>query len=250
MASAVFRRGKTSLKCSTGRQIGRGVAGDVYETCCNSTCRYVTKVVHRNLQAAVREAQLQQAAARAGLAPHIVYSKCGAGCIIVMERVDTTLDAYLSSKLTLTTVQQNKILDALEKLARLRIDHGDVHAGNIGIDLRPWRVRVIDFSEAKRVAKVDVRAQLAKLVGDLRHRFPQSRFHVFEKALKTYDLKRETCDDEGVFVAAARTLVPESVADDDTLLNMWMDMNDTRDCRKVVAKVAAKLMKRRLPART
>ncbi len=237
---------RAAKTCTRREVLGRGVAGVVYKTCCGygatQNCSYATKVftTQRAFQAAEREMRLQAAVAKAGLAPRVVKAGCRSGeCAIVMERVRTTLDEYVAAARHLTDAQQRAIIHLLERVAGLGIDHGDVHSGNIAVD-RPFRLRMIDFSEAHESRSVNVHAQVGKLVGDLGVRFPALRF----PALEAYAMQgharasSSSCQEEDRFLAYVKAQTGLDVGNpdiEDALLDIWM--NGPSNCEGLLRKV-------------
>lgn len=245
----------SSAGCKRQEEIGRGVAGVVYKTCCSGKCSYATKVFlsARDFASAQNEIALQTAVARMGLAPRILRADCTSGeCKIVMERVRMTLAQYLkASGRQLTGAQQTSIIRLLERVARLGIDHGDVHSGNIAVDL-PFKLRLIDFSEGSRPQQgVQVWKQVAKLVGDLGVLFPRMRFQVLEAyAAKARaqtgahsGAQGNPCRDEEPFLRFVQTQLPGLKVSDpdvqDVLLDIWMDgpSNSAADCTALLRKI-------------
>ena len=227
--------------CTRGEELGRGVAGVVYKTCCGGRCAYATKVFlsARDFAQAMREMRLQMVVAKAGLAPRIVQAGCGGGeCTIVMERIRMTLGQFVTKadRRGLTDAQQTAIVRMLERVAKLGVDHGDVHSGNIAVDL-PFSLRMIDFSESRKGA-VNVPAQVAKLVGDLGVLFPRLRFPVLEAYAARGRPAAAACDDEGRFLKFIRAQTGLDVDNEDVqdaVLDIWMD--GPSDCAVLLRKV-------------
>jgi hypothetical protein len=156
-----------------------------------------------------------------------------------MELVDMTLQQYVAARGGLTTEQQKAVLKLLEGIARLGVDHGDVHSGNIAVN-RGFKLLMIDFSESKK-ARPNVHAQVAKLVGDLGVVFPVLKFPVLEAYAKQGlpAKKASSCEDEDSFLRFVRERTGLNTADEDVqdaLLDLWMD-SDTADCEALLRKV-------------
>lgn len=260
------RASRAVAGCSRRAEIGRGVAGVVYETCCGARCHYATKVFFsaRDFAASTREVRLQMSAAKAGLAPRVISSGCGGGeCRVVMERVRETLKDHVRRAGRLTSTQQTAIITLLQKLARLGIDHGDVHSGNIAVDAG-FRLRMIDFSEGRKVrggggragvdgvsgggasgthgngtrGGVNVHAQVGKLVGDLGVVVPRLRFPVLEAFAAKGRPAPTACGEEDTFLRFVKARTGLRVDDPDVqddLLDIWMD--GPSDCEALLRKV-------------
>lgn len=241
-------RASVPVDCVRRQQIGKGVVGTVYKTCCGGRCSYATKVFKssRAYQNSEREIRLQNAVARAGLAPRIFTSGCSTkgGCAIMMERVAGTLDQYVQRRRALTEQQQRDVIRLLEAVARLGVDHGDVHSGNVAVDA-PFKLRLIDFSEAK-MAPVAVWTQVAKLLADMHVRFPALRFPVLEAyvaaARGSGRAAKDPCAEEESFirlVAAQTRLRVDNPDVRDDILDIWMD--GAPDCTAMLRKVQRRL---------
>ncbi len=239
MKDVTARRRRAAAAFTRKRELGRGVAGVVYETCRGGRCDYVTKVFAGARQfgeAGRREIRLQKAVARAGLAPRIAQAGCGGGeCRVVMERVRMTLGQYVGRHGGLSDAQQAEVVRVLERVAGLGVDHGDVHSGNIAVD-PPFRVRMIDFSES-REGPANVPAQVAKLVGDLGVLFPALGFPVLE-AQAARARPADGRDDEDAFLELVRSQTGLDVDLEDVrdqVLDIWMD--GPSDCGALIRRV-------------
>lgn len=90
-------------------------------------------------------------AAQAGLAPEIIQIITGPTSVhMIMEFMTTTLEEELSR---LTKKEQRTLIrqveERIEELSRIKIVHGDLHAGNIMKDKNGiWKF--IDFARAKK----------------------------------------------------------------------------------------------------
>lgn len=233
----------TGGKCSRQGEVGRGVAGVVYKTCCSGRCSYVTKVFKsaREFARARNEIQLQALVAMAGLAPKVHRAGCTPSeCFLIMDRVDMTLGQYIARRGALTPHEQRAVIKLLERVAALGVDHGDVHSGNIAVD-QGFRLRMIDFSESSRAAAVAVGPQVAKLVGDLGVLFPRLRFEVFESVARAAVQKQQpasACAKEEDFLALVARETGLDVRNpdvEDAVLDIWMD--GPSDCAALLRRV-------------
>ena len=227
--------------CSRRGELGRGVAGVVYKTCCGGRCSYVTKVFSsaRDFGRARNEIALQALVARAGFAPRVHSAACTAAeCYLVMDRVQMTLGQYVAKRGGLKPREQAAVVKLLERVAELGVDHGDVHSGNISVD-PPFKLRLLDFSEASRASKVAVGAQVGKLVGDLGVLFPRLRFEVLEAYSKrAHGAAKSPCAEEAAFLAMVAKQTGLDVRDpdvEDAVLDIWMD--GPADCDALVRRV-------------
>ena len=237
--------------CVRRGELGRGVAGVVYRTCCGGRCSYATKVFSATYNAARadREIKMQKMVARAGLAPPVVTRLSGCTrneCVIVMGLVSKTLRDYVRERGGLTEAEQRSIIRLLKKVADLGVDHGDTHSDNIAIE-PPFRLKLIDFSEAS-LRKVEVWKQVAKLVGDLGTLYPRLRFGVLEAyATRGMSRRRETaatnpCADWDSF----RRLVVRKIGVDmsnpkveDLVETIWMNWEG--GCDGLLAKIRTRV---------
>lgn len=231
------RRAPAVDKCTRQAELGRGVAGVVYKTCCGGRCSYVTKVFRRDVARARTEIELQLLVARAGLAPRVHRAGCTAvECYMIMDRVPMTLGQYVAKRGGLTPGEQSRVLALLDRVAALGVDHGDVHSGNISVD-DGFKLRMLDFSEASRSASVPVRAQVGKLVGDLGVLFPGRRFEVLE-TFATPPAAASPCATERGFLGVVAQETGLDVRDPDVkdaVLDIWMD--GPSDCAALVRRV-------------
>lgn len=84
-----------SLIIKNNKQIDSGLAGKIYEACCNGNCNYIAKIQSGSSD---DEIKIQNIMAELNIAPKILKAyNCFDKSIIIMEALDTTLDVFLVS---------------------------------------------------------------------------------------------------------------------------------------------------------
>lgn len=145
------------------KKLGEGVHGKTYLLCnkntqkCDRVIKYSSKASQEDFQ---NEAIMHKYFYKAGLAPEFLggtYLPKEKEFVIIMGRIDSTLEEYLAKKLTKKEI--SKVFDKLEKLLnkmhRHNLLHADFHAGNIGLiqqnkTIKPY---VIDFGFSKIIPR-------------------------------------------------------------------------------------------------
>jgi tRNA A-37 threonylcarbamoyl transferase component Bud32 len=149
--------------------LGQGVKGRVYDICCQRgdslECKYAMKIVKRGkgdtrtfISTMEKEIRMQEDFAALNTGPNIVKALlCDHEAIIIMEKVDTDMNKYVSNVLVSLDTNEaineiNRIeedfLYMLEKTYNNGLIHDDLHPENLGLflkDERYYKPVFIDF---------------------------------------------------------------------------------------------------------
>ena len=143
------------------KQIGKGTYGSVYLLCnivskkCDKVIKFSTDTSGSEFH---HEIRMNKLFAKYKLAPAVVkgmYLSKKKVSVIIMDRVDMTLESYLKQDLTEKEVTKifTKIKTLLSKLKKYNLLHGDFHAGNIGLTQKKNDIGLfmIDFGFSKQI---------------------------------------------------------------------------------------------------
>ena len=131
--------------------IGKGAFGVVYETCEQSECTYVAKVIDKK-GFVEKESYNQMIAAQSGLAPtiHEIWI-CKNKVMLIMDRIKgITLQAFLENAKIDDSIKSRiikKVSKAIENLHSIGILHGDLHSQNIMV-MEDESIIFIDFGHS------------------------------------------------------------------------------------------------------
>src|SRR3990167_7208079 len=155
------------------RVLGAGAYGIVYDILGIRGIHGAYKV-SRFQNSDDREVRMQMAFTRYGLAlPVLCWAVEGPLIGIRMDKVDTTLDEYLSRPRSFRDreILMRKLFAMLLKMQRHRLTHGDMHLGNIGIIGKPetsnYQLVFLDLGRASNRGS-NLRLDLSQFVRGLR----------------------------------------------------------------------------------
>jgi len=143
------------------KKLGEGVNGKTYLLCnrntkkCDRVIKHSKKVTLEDFE---NEAKMNKYFYKAGIAPRYLggtYLSREKEFVIIMGRIDTTLEDYLAQKLTQKEIKKvfTKIEAVLEKMRKNDLLHGDFHLGNIGLVQKKNSIEplLIDFGYSKKI---------------------------------------------------------------------------------------------------
>lgn len=168
----------------TGSTLGEGTQGYTVQVCCNGNCLFVAKIMKgKSRERIVQEMTMQYEFANigSGIAPALVDAwSCGNEAFLVMEKVDTSVDAYVQKLANDTSVSMNVINATLDfvqdKVQRMvaaahrhKLVHNDLNMGNVMLNLNdagmPESVKLIDFGASYKVGSQEEADRAEKTVG-------------------------------------------------------------------------------------
>jgi len=165
----------------TGNTLGEGVDAYTVQVCCNGNCLFVAKIIEgKSKEKVVHEMAMQSAFAAIGkgIAPALVDAwSCGGTSYLIMEKIDTSVEQYIHDLANTPQVELREIASILQFIKdkvvamvaaahRHKLVHNDLNLGNVMLNLdeneRPASVKLIDFSEAKKVSSAEEADRLEK----------------------------------------------------------------------------------------
>jgi len=142
--------------------LGSGVYGVTFLLCSKHkpTCDKVIKVGFSNRKDYEKEVRMQKIFAKYGFAPKILYSEYdnnNNNMVIIMDRIDTTLENYLMKNKSKDEINDifSKIIKLIENIQEKGLVHADLHSGNIGLIQTKKGIQpiLIDFGFSDKIDK-------------------------------------------------------------------------------------------------
>jgi serine/threonine protein kinase len=131
-----------------------------------NTCKYILKIIFENKRQSENsiknELKITQIVSDNKISPMLIKHWECLGLVdsidrrlyfVILEKMDLSLKDYVKKYLVNKDKLQSQILDLISKLHRLNIVHGDIHMGNIMVNLNGDKsikeMKLIDFGDAE-----------------------------------------------------------------------------------------------------